>query len=46
MVFPVAPDAKPAEAMIAAVACCHYLDAERELEPNAERETTAVEAGC
>jgi hypothetical protein len=50
MVFPVAPDAKPAAVLTAAAACCHYLDAEREpnaeREPSAEQEPMTVEAGC
>jgi hypothetical protein len=31
LVLPAAQDAKPAEVLTAAAACCHYLDAEREL---------------
>jgi hypothetical protein len=43
---PAAPDAKLAEVQTAEAACCHYLDAERELAPHAEREPMAVEADC
>jgi hypothetical protein len=43
---PAAQDAKPAEVLTAVAACCHYLDAEQELDPHAEREPLTVEAGC
>jgi hypothetical protein len=46
LVLSSAPDAKLAKVLTAEAACCHYLDAERELEPHAEREPVVVEAGC
>ena len=46
LALPVAPGAKRAEVLAAGAACCHYLDAGPELEPNAELEVRVVEACC
>jgi hypothetical protein len=44
--FPEAPDAKSEQTSVAEAACYQNPDAERELEPHAERAPVAVEVGC